>query len=148
MKEKLELVKKLQKKYNDLYLGGSLGLLIHGISLGRDIGDIDFTKKSDEGLKPEHLKLPTSVNSSDMIYAFEEDGIKVEIGTDPNVSYTDEWYEGYFYKVSSIEHILGKKMKYALQGEEKHINDIKHLLSKIEVKEPISFIDFNSDEPF
>lgn len=137
VEQKLELVRSLQNKYPDLYLGGSLALLMYGIDLrrdGRDIGDLDFNKIRDEiDLVPGATNryeddMEGDKDSIEMTYRLEYKGESIDIEINKFCDCEYIGYKGNEYKVASIHTILGKKFKYALKGTQKHIDDIKYLL--------------------
>jgi hypothetical protein len=149
---KLEDVRKLQTQYPLIHVGGSIGLFLHGIRLKRwkDGGvDIDivapfFTLFEDFGDNSiEYIDGKKSSNDFDENFILNE--TKVDCRIDPKQKYEIIEYKGFRYKVSTFETIMAAKMKYAVNGQDKHKNDIREMCKVNEPKmkertsEPLPF---------
>jgi hypothetical protein len=134
LQRKLNLIYLLQQKYPDMHVCGSIGLFLHGIDLGRDIGlsDIDLVKAHD------NIDLNNSVeehgsDGDDFDYAIDKDGIHYEIRIDPGQQFEKVIYQGRVFNVSKLSTIISYKQEYADKGYGKHFEDlekINHLLIK------------------
>lgn len=130
--EKLKVVRDFQIKYPDAHIGGSIGLLIHGINLKRDLlkSDIDLTvsKDLDENIPVQYID--ASSNNNDFDYNFRVESldnscyVKIDVRVNPEPSFVIMVYEGFSYNVSKLTDIIFWKQKYAKKGFKKHINDL------------------------
>lgn len=141
----LDILKELQSNYN-FSIGGSTALFIHGYSLKRKKGEIDFdiimpyyqnikiNNKEDsliEGI--EEFDGKSSGNDFSKTYALTtNDGrfMKLDIRIKPEQSYEVVKYKDYNFKVSDLMTILEAKCRYASEGNDKHKKDILSLIKK------------------
>lgn len=128
----MSLVKRIQEKYPLIHVGGSFGLMLHGINLGRELKDLDFCS-------PVYIKMPEAFNKmertfdfNDTIYDthdFDYQGVFrevfIEIRIDDTQTYKLINRSGFIFKVTDIEIIKFYKQKYADKGYEKHAKDIE-----------------------
>ena len=116
--------------------GGSAGLFLHGARLKRwkdkDKSDLDLVSpyfvlvEGQEGAEVEQLDSKASANDFDETFLY--DGVKVDYRIDPKQRYEYIEYRGFKYKVSPLFTILEAKMRYALNGQKKHKDDLLELL--------------------
>lgn len=140
----LDVVRDLQTKFN-LSVGGSVSLFIHGLTLNRHERSVDL-----DIVMPYYQKL--EIDSEDGYGCIEEieafgdkasgndfsetyclttkDGrfMKLDVRIKPEQKYDFVEYKGFKYKVCDIFTILEAKMRYAMEGDSKHRDDIYHLL--------------------
>ena len=130
MEKQLKIIQAIQKKYPDCHVGGSIGLFIHGIRLSRlsDKTDIDIIKFFDN--IPEDKKEEAESAGTDFDYAFNMNGIKIDIRIDPTQTYETKWFRGIQYRVSTLENIIKWKKTFAENGSEKHEKDLEYILLK------------------
>jgi len=134
LEDKLSLVLMFQKKYPDSHVGGSIGLFLHGIDLGRslDKSDIDMTivAKLEAAMPLGVENTEESSHPGDFDYQFRHypSGSGSYSKLDINVLPEKEWvtieYAGNKYNVSLKADILFWKQKYAVAGSKKHIDDL------------------------
>lgn len=134
----LETVKSIQQRYPTLHVGGSTALFLHGIKLkrlGHSKGsDIDMVCpyfilfESDEDHDVEYNGARASANDFDETFIY--DGVKVDIRIDNKQRYEIINYKGFNYKVSLLETIMEAKIRYALNGQQKHKNDVYEIMGK------------------
>jgi hypothetical protein len=127
LQQKLQLIQRLQQKYPDLHVGGSLGLMLLGFNLNRDmsISDIDLVKKVDDGRLTKRQSWTYDNARHDFHYRLEQNGITYDIRIDDEQKCTEVVFDGVVYKVSTLETILLYKKIYAEKGVEKHIKDLE-----------------------
>lgn len=133
----LEIVRKLQGQYPTLHVGGSTGLFLHGIRLKRY-----YERETDLDMISPYFILLESFGDMEINYAdakasandFDETFIcnskKVDFRIDPKQRYEIIVFEGFRYKVSPLEVIMAAKIKYALNGQKKHKDDIAEMVGK------------------
>jgi len=126
----LKELRKFQEKYPLSHVGGSFGLLLHGIDLKRDISksDLDVTNPDrmpeiitdnyEESSEPSDFDHRIVIASENNYY------VKMEIRVSPEPSFEVIEYEGNKYNVSLLKNIIFWKQKYASKGVEKHYNDL------------------------
>jgi hypothetical protein len=131
---KLDEVRKLQTRYPLLHVGGSIGLFLHGVRLKRwNDGSVDIDVvapyfqlfESFDDTDIEYLDCKKSGNDFDE--AFVMNSVKVDCRIDPHQRYEIIEYKGFKYKVSKFETIMAAKMKYAVNGQDKHKQDIREM---------------------
>lgn len=123
------------KKFNDigLILGGSYGLKLHGVDLGRKISDIDLISTTKKIIRTdiERIQKIDSYKefkgSDDALFSFKIDNVKFDVlygGANINHIIIDG------IKVQDEAQIIKAKQKYADKKVEKHVKDIKNYGSK------------------
>jgi hypothetical protein len=132
----LEIVREIQTHHPMFHVGGSAGLFLHGARLKRwkdkDKSDLDLVSpyfvlvEGQEGAEVEQLDSKASANDFDETFLY--DGVKVDYRIDPKQRYEYIEYRGFKYKVSPLFTILEAKMRYALNGQKKHKDDLLELL--------------------
>lgn len=136
----LETVAEIQQRYPMFHVGGSVGLFLHGVRLQRwtkgtsSRSDLDMVSpyfvlvedpEGQDGVV-DHLDGKASGNDFDETFLY--DGVKVDYKIDPKQRYEIIEYRGTKYKVSPLLTILEAKMRYALNGQHKHKNDITEMI--------------------
>lgn len=127
IKRQLDIIYTLQCKYPDLHVGGSIGLLLHGIKLSRPIseGDIDLCKEVDNINRVNEKIYKSGSFECDFDYRFEHKGISIDLRIDKDQQFDERYYEGRKYRVSKLKIIMEFKQKYADKGYEKHADDLE-----------------------
>jgi hypothetical protein len=130
LERKLRLIQLLQDKYFDLHVCGSIGLFLHGIDLGREVGDsdVDLVKASDDIDKSNRVEDHES-DGNDFDYAIDYKDIHFEVRIDPAQKFTTVIYKGELYRVSELDEIIKWKKEYAEKGYEKHQKDLDKIYS-------------------
>ncbi len=140
----LDLVKEIQKKFPMFHVGGSVGLFLHGVRLKRwrdnSSSDIDMVSPyfvlpegsinldGDENDKGDEIVyLDAKASGNDFDETFMIGSIKVDYKIDPKQRYEIIEYDGFKFKVSPLITILDAKMKYALNGQQKHVEDMREM---------------------
>lgn len=132
MVEKLSLLRDFQEKYPYAHVGGSIGLMLHGQDLKRDLStsDLDITNfeeiqiKSDDVDMKELNSSSTDFDSCVLLKGSKDLFLKVDLRISPEPSYETVVYKGFTYNVSKLENILFWKKKCASKGDMKHIKDL------------------------
>jgi hypothetical protein len=134
LEDKLNFILVFQQKYPGAHVGGSIGLLLHGIDLARslDKSDIDMTILAPLGsFKPMDIEnTEESSHPDDFDYQFRHYPgggsvyVKLDINVKPETKSEAIEYKGNIYNVSLKADILSWKQKYAVAGAEKHIDDL------------------------
>lgn len=128
--KQLSVVRELQKEY-PVQVCGSTALFLHGIWLNRWFTDYD--NRDIDLVVPYYMIFDKSENTSnkksgnDFDYTLSIDDIKCDIKIDPKSRYTIVEYEGFKYRVADIYSTIEAKLKYAQQGNEKHMDDINEI---------------------
>lgn len=131
-KAKLAALSAFQRKYPTSHVGGSIGLFLHGIDLGRslDLSDLDITVDEFDRSKLDDTGFDELSDASDFdarLRAYLEPNgfVKVDLRICPEPSFEVIEYEGATYNVSKLRDILYWKRKYADKDVEKHKSDLK-----------------------
>ena len=144
---RLPIVRKLQEKYPVLHVGGSTGLFLHGVRLQRYYSgrsDLDMVApyfilfEGDEKIKIEYKDAKASGNDFDETFIC--DSCKVDFRIDNKQRYEIIEFEGFKYKVSTLETIMAAKFKYALNGQKKHKQDCAEICGKKTTVNPVDDI--------
>lgn len=140
----LDLVRKLQAKYNCIVVG-STALYLHGLDIKRthsNNSDLDIILPYYQEIKSldNYIIKPTgnkkSGNSFDyslFVVNSTASTLTIDIKIDPHSKYEEIEYNGFTYKVSPIIDIFEAKIKYIKDGgngTDKHLQDILGLLRK------------------
>jgi len=115
------IIKKIQTKYPTCHVGGSIGLLLQGFDLKRDLSNADLDFCSRQVFDVSNGSDPGSGNDFDASFVI--NGIGVEIRFDSEAPYVT--IKG--IAVTHYDYILKFKKEYALKGYEKHIVDLNTL---------------------
>lgn len=129
---KLKVFRDFQLQNPTAHLGGSLGLMLRGIDLQRDLisSDLDVTVDEYEAnnLKVDSLDLTSERNDFDFCTrkTVNDEGlyVKMDVRVNPEPSFELIEFEGFTYNVSKLRDILFWKNSYARKGVAKHINDL------------------------
>jgi hypothetical protein len=126
----LKTLREFQEKYPLSHVGGSIGIMMHGIDLKRDLSksDLDITNPHKmpemifdncfESSEPSDFDHRLVINVNENYYT------KVEIRVNPEPSFEVLRFEGHNYNVSLLNNIIFWKQKYADKGYQKHIDDL------------------------
>lgn len=141
LEEKLKFLKDFQIEYPTSHVGGSIGLLLRGYDLKRDLGDSDIDVIVDE-FDPSLYNNNGSVSEKSgddfdyRIYHYLPNllKIKMDIRITPEPSFDIVEYQGVEYNVSKLRDIIFWKKKYSIWS--KHRQDLINIgvLPKVEYK--------------
>lgn len=140
----LDTVKLLQTKYPLLHIGGSIGLYLHGVRLDRwafKESDFDFITpyyfviEPDDNLGIVHIDSKPSANDFDETMIL--NGRQLDLRVDPKQRYEIIEHNGFKYKVSLFETIMEAKMRYSMNGQNKHRDDIREMCGVVKKVVPV-----------
>ncbi len=148
----LKALRDFQVKYPESHVGGSIGLMLHGVDLKRDLGlsDLDITVPHEIDVASLEATSCRS-DAGDFDYALMVDCkkysqyVKMDIRMCPEPSFEIVYYGDHSYNVSRMRDIMFWKRKYAAKGVIKHINDITAIETGIRPVEGVSY-SINSDD--
>lgn len=133
---RLEEIRFLQRQNPFCHVGGSVALFLRGVRLKRwensGAGDIDmvapffFQWVKEQGMDIDYKDAKASGNDFDETFILND--VKVDVRIDNTQRYEVITYKGFDYKVSSLENILEAKVRYAMNGQQKHKDDIRQLI--------------------
>jgi hypothetical protein len=143
IEQKLKYVRDFQSRHPNSHIGGSIGLMIHGVRIGRSLefSDLDivvdvFDKSSKDG-----KELKSSSNDFEFVLT-ENDGcdnhFKIDIKVDKSMEYCVLNEDGYDYNVSLLSDIMFYKRLYSFTGVFKHYADIEFIETGVR---PIEAVD-------
>lgn len=148
LQRRLTLIRKIQKEIPSSHVGGSIGLFLHGIDLGRNFIDSDLdlalshptcnflsieNVKSDKERFYQKDKTKSCIEIDEIDYFADVNElnnqceIKVEFKYDKTQTYKTIEFEGHSYRVTSKKTILGWKVLFASRGSKKHIDDLNKI---------------------
>jgi hypothetical protein len=146
----LETLKDFQDKHPNSHVGGSIGLMLRGVDLKRDLSKSDLDITIDEFCfdGAELADYEERSDRSDFDYAIKRNVgavhyVKIDIRVCPEPSFDVVNYEGVDYNVSRLVDIIYWKKKYADKGVKKHIYDLEVIITGIRTAE--AFIDTDID---
>jgi len=144
LQRRLELIREIQRVIPSAHVGGSIGLLLQGIDLGRDFtdSDIDFSiskpsgdffpiidvKRGDRFYQKKITMSSTEMDEADYFTDITNPknpgDIKVEFKYDRTQSYDSVKYNGHTYRVTHKNIIIGWKVLFASRNSKKHMEDL------------------------
>lgn len=149
---KLKALREFQSEYTNSHVGGSIGLMLRGIDLQRDItsSDLDITTDiAPKGNGIFALHEHSESNASDFDFALRKQRdnlyVKIDVRIDPKAEYDKIEYKGNVYNVSKYNDIIDWKQKYADKGVIKHKHDLIAIETGVRPKDNTSPI---FDSPF
>jgi len=119
----LEVLGKFQQKHPNIYIGGSVSLMLQGIIPYRIPKDIDIISTNRIhiydlfGVKKEKHR---------RIKIYKHDGLKFDLFINPNAQSVEYIYKGHILKLSPVDEVYQWKSKKENIVKEKHINDLKY----------------------
>ena len=141
--KKLEIYKAIELDHPGCHLGGSIGLFLQGIDLGRNFfidSDIDICSFKPHGKEFEDIQrryseigLASATDIDEISYRseVEENGVerktKIEYKYDRTQDFKVIEYKGVTYRVTLPHIILGWKVLFACRGSKKHRADLDKL---------------------
>ena len=140
--KRLEIYSSIELVHPGCHIGGSIGLFLQGIDLGRDFieSDIDICSFKPNGKEFKDIQkryseigLASATDIDEISYRSEisEEGvtkkIKIEYKYDRTQDFNLIKYKGVTYKVTKPEIILGWKVLFASRGSKKHRADLDKL---------------------
>jgi hypothetical protein len=135
----LEILQEIQERYPMFHVGGSAGLFLHGARLDRwtkgNGSDLDLISpyfilvEDPEGEEGVVQQRDAKASGNDFDETFLYESTKVDYKIDPKQRYEYIEYKGFKYKVSPLFTILEAKMRYALNNQKKHKDDLVELMS-------------------
>ena len=145
---KLETLKEFQTAHPTSHVGGSVGLMLRGIDLKRDLSksDLDITIDEFELKQLDLLGYEEISDGNDFDCVIKKNCndsyyVKIDIRVCPEPSFDVINYKGIDYNVSKQRDIIFWKTKYANKGVPKHINDLETIKTGIRPLEPVATVD-------
>lgn len=159
IEDKLSILREIQDKYPMSHVGGSIGLMLYGVDLKRDISasDLDITcpflidygvvDRYQDSSMVSDFDGTFNVQSKESVFYH-----KIELRVSPEPSFQNVMHKGFVYNVSLYRDIIFWKEKYAAKGSQKHIDDLVVIRTGVrpekEVKASASISDTDWDLPF
>lgn len=150
---KLKTLRDFQLKYPTSHVGGSIGLMLHGVNIHRDlsVSDIDITidEFNFDPSKSNDFEERSDNNDFDYCLKTSESGYytKIDIRVNPEPSFEQIIFNGISYNVSKLRDILFWKNKYAEKGHTKHQHDLVAIETGVRPLIPES-VAIDDDLPF
>lgn len=114
---------KFQQNYPNIYIGGSVSLILQGIIPYRIPNDIDIISTTRIHIydlfnidKPKHR----------VIHKHRYETFLFDLFINPQAQYIEHIYNGYVLKLSPVDEIYEWKLREKNIKKEKHINDLKY----------------------
>jgi hypothetical protein len=140
---KLDALKEFQNSHPTAHVGGSIGLMLRGIELKRDLSRSDLDITVDEfSLKTDTMNLVESSDSNDFDFALQKNYdngyVKIDIRISPEPSFDIVQFEEVSYNVSKLRDILFWKNSYANKGVQKHKDDLLTMETGVRPLTPVT----------
>jgi len=123
MESILEVLSKFQKKHPNIYIGGSVSLILQGIIPYRIPKDIDIISTNRIHI---YDLFEVKKEKHRLIKKFKHNELKFDLFINPNAQYIEHIYNGYTLKLSPVDEIYEWKLREKNIQNEKHINDLKY----------------------
>lgn len=143
---RIDIIDLVVEKFPDIIITGSIALIMQGIDLDREFGDIDFVYHKYINIR-EELEYSSGENVEDLedllvseVTEYDRtqetlltnciiDNKKIELSINPHQKYIITEFMGKKYRVVPYLEILSHKMKYAMSGRDKDIQDFKQIIN-------------------
>jgi hypothetical protein len=123
MENILETLSKFQKRHPNIYIGGSVSLILQNVIPYRIPKDIDIISTNRIHI---YDLFEVKKEKHRLIKKFKHDGLKFDLFINPNAQYIEYIYNGYTFKLSPVDEVYQWKLKDQNVNTEKHANDLKH----------------------
>jgi hypothetical protein len=123
MESILEVLSKFQKKHPNIYIGGSVSLILQGIIPYRIPKDIDIISTNRIHI---YDLFEVKKEKHRLIKKFKHNELKFDLFINPNAQYIEHIYNRYTLKLSPVDEIYEWKLREKNIQSEKHINDLKY----------------------
>ena len=122
----LDKILSIQQQYPDIYVGGSVALILQKAIPFRKPKDVDLISPYKT-----HIYEVFNVNRDKhfRIRSYNYDNIRFELFHNPNAEYVKGYYKGNIIKLSPVDEIMEWKFNQLLTKRtnfEKHIKDLQH----------------------
>jgi hypothetical protein len=128
----LNILLNIQKKYPNVYLGGSISLLLQDIDFPRVPKDLDLVTTSKElniyDLFEEFKSIPKNPKSTTV----KLNNTDWDLHYDPQAHYVEYSYKGFKLKIITIDDFIRWKKHYVKSKNclPKHIEDLEYIMNK------------------
>jgi hypothetical protein len=112
-----------QQQHPDIYIGGSVALILQGIIPYRVPKDIDI-------ISPNRIHIYDIFNvgkpHARLVKRYRHQGFLFDLFINPNAQYVEHIYNGHTLKLSPANEVYQWKLREQNVSNEKHINDLKY----------------------
>ena len=126
----IDVLKDIQLNHPQIIVGGSVGLFLHGVRLKRwehNQSDLDLITPYFTLIEGTTRNNINYSSGADFGECFTYKGVTIDIVVNPLQKYEIIKYKGFKYKVNPLHDIIAYKAKYAGNGNQKHIDDLKEM---------------------
>jgi len=123
MKTGVTVIIKFQQKHPNIYIGGSVSLMLQGIIPYRIPKDIDIISVNRIHI---YDLFEVKKEKHKLIKTYRHEGLKFDLFINPNAQYVDYMYKGHILKLSPVDEVYQWKLRKENMVKEKHINDLKY----------------------
>jgi hypothetical protein len=123
MKMEIALLAKFQQKYSNIYIGGSVSLILQGIIPYRVPKDIDIISTNRIHI---YDLFEVKKERHRLIKTYKHEGLKFDLFINPNAQYVEHIYDGHVLKLSPVDEVYQWKLKKENMVKEKHLSDLKY----------------------
>ena len=123
MESILEELSKFQQKHPNIYIGGSVSLILQGIIPYRIPKDIDIIS-----INRIHIYDLFEIKREKhrLIKRYKHKELKFDLFINANAQYIEHIYNGHVLKLSPADEVYQWKLKKENITKEKHVNDLKY----------------------
>jgi hypothetical protein len=124
----LDKIVRFQKQYPNIYVGGSIALMLQEAIPYRIPKDIDLITPQKIHIYDLFTETQDRPNKHPMSRIVNIYGTKWELFHNPDAQFVEHYYKGNHIKISPIQEIYDWKIKFSKKypEDEKHIKDIKY----------------------
>lgn len=117
-----------QKQHPNIYVGGSVALMLQDAIPYRVPKDIDIITPQKVHIYDLFTETQDIPNKHSMRRLINMYGVKWELFHNPKALYVEHYYKGYHIKISPVQEVYDWKIKYSKKNpkDEKHIKDIEY----------------------
>lgn len=123
MKTGIGYIIKFQQKHPNIYIGGSVSLMLQEIIPYRIPKDIDIISTNRVHI---YDLFEVKKEKHRIIKTYKHEGLKFDLFINPNAQYVEYIYKGHILKLSPADEVYQWKLRKENVVKEKHINDLKY----------------------
>jgi len=123
MESLLKILNKFQGNHPNIYIGGSVSLILQGIIPHRIPKDIDIISTSRIHI---YDLFDIKKEKRRLIKTCKYEGLKFDLFINPNAQFIEYIYKRHILKLSPIDEVYQWKLKKENMVKEKHLSDLKY----------------------
>lgn len=125
----LDKLRVTRRMPDNVIIGGSIALMMRKVIPYRQAKDLDIVQPYFIPIDGAEYSYTTSFSTDNEATKVTFEGNNIDLFLDAKATYSIIKFHGLDYKVQTPEKIIEAKMRYFMQGNVKHIDDISHYMA-------------------